>query len=352
MWEPATVLKRRVPRVLATGFLLAVAVAGLSGCRTSPNVAAYVGDEPVTVAELDAAVDGRLDDPDIAAYAGRDEAGYTRRVLTFLLQERVYAAAVERYDVQIGDDDVRARIEELLGDDDPDAVFTQLAEQGVGREDVFENVRQQLIRQELGESAGEADDRGEQALRSRYDEVRESLAEYSFGYIAVPDEATAQAVLGQLTADPASYAALAAQHPSAVTMTALETRGVTDLPEPLAAGITAAAPDTGFTVPGPDPGQIVVVFVEGTVYPSFEDVRPQLLQEAEEAVDHAGTEVVDGVRDDLGVTVNPRFGELRKGQLVPADGGVVDILEGDGTGGGADDSTAAGPGGRGAPAGE
>jgi hypothetical protein len=58
------------------------------------------------------------------------------------------------------------------------------------------------------------------------------------------------------------------------------------------------------------------------------------------------------VRDDLGVTVNPRFGELRKGQLVPADGGVVDILEGDGTGGGADDSTAAGPGGRGAPAGE
>ena len=50
-------LKRRVPRVLATGFLMAVAVSGLSGCRTSPNVAAYVGDEQVTVAELDAAVD-------------------------------------------------------------------------------------------------------------------------------------------------------------------------------------------------------------------------------------------------------------------------------------------------------
>src|SRR6476660_8210702 len=44
MWESPGVLKRRVPRVLVTGFLLAVAMAGLSGCRTSPNVAAYVGD--------------------------------------------------------------------------------------------------------------------------------------------------------------------------------------------------------------------------------------------------------------------------------------------------------------------
>jgi hypothetical protein len=46
------VLKRRVPRVLVTGFLLTVAVSGLSACRTSPTVAAYVGDERVTIAEL------------------------------------------------------------------------------------------------------------------------------------------------------------------------------------------------------------------------------------------------------------------------------------------------------------
>jgi hypothetical protein len=254
------------------------------------------------------------------------------------VQDRVHAAAVERYDVRVGDDDVRARIEELLANDDPDAVYTQLAEQGVGREDLFELVRQQLIRRELAESEGE-DALAEDALRARYDEVRESLGEYSFGYIATPDAPTAQGVLDRLTADPASYGALAAQFPGAITMSALESLPAAELPEPLAAGITAAAPNTGFTVPGPDPGQVVVVFVADTVYPSFEEVRPQIEQEAQATLDEAGTEIVDGVRDDLGVRVNTRFGELRNGQIVPVEGGVVEILEGDGAGGSADDGT-------------
>jgi hypothetical protein len=330
MWKSPDVLKRRVPRVLATGFLLAAAVSGLSACRTSPNVAAYVGDERVTVAELDAAVADRLDDPALADYAQRHEADYTRQVLAYLVDQRVYAAAVERYDVRVGDDDVRARIDELLGNDDPDAVFAQLAERGVGRTDVFENVRQQLIRQELAPEGG-ADAPGEEALRARYGEVRNSLGEYSFGYIATPDAAAAQAVLGQLTADPASYAAVAAQYPDALTMTALESRAEADLaqlPARLVEGITTAAPNTGFTVPGPDPGQVVVVFVAGTVYPPFEEVRPQLEQEAEETADAAGTEVVEDVRSDLRVRLNPRFDE-------PGENSVVDILEDGGTSGSA-----------------
>jgi peptidyl-prolyl cis-trans isomerase SurA len=32
------------------------------------------------------------------------------------------------------------------------------------------------------------------------------------------------------------------------------------------------------------------------------------------------------VREDLGVTVNPRYGVLEDGRLVPGNGGVVDIL--------------------------
>src|SRR4051794_18410151 len=115
MWDSPDVLKRRVPRVLVTGFLLAVTVSGLSACRTSPSVAAYVGDEQISVAELDAAVAERLSDEDIAASAEGNEDEFTRRVLTLLVQEKVYAAAAERYDVQVSDSDVRARIDELLG---------------------------------------------------------------------------------------------------------------------------------------------------------------------------------------------------------------------------------------------
>ena len=322
-------LKRRVPRMIATGVLLAVAVSGLSGCRTSPNVAAYVGDEQVTVAELDSAVAQRLADEDIAAYARSNRDEFTRRVLSLLVQEDVYAAAAERYDVQVGNDAVRSRISELLGTDDPDTVYGQLAQQGIGREDVFENVRQQLLRQRIAAAAGKADGLDVAALQARYAEVREGLAQISFGYITVPDDATAATVLAQLPADPSSYAALAAAHPGEYTLPALETRTADKLPGVLAEGITAAAPNTGFSTPVPEAGGVVVTFVAGPVYPSFEEVRPDLEKEAADKADQAAGALVDDVRKHLGVTVNPRFGVLEKGKLVAGSGGVVDILEDD-----------------------
>jgi peptidyl-prolyl cis-trans isomerase SurA len=316
--------------VLVPGLILAVAVPGLAACRTSPNVAAYVGDTQIGVTELQSAVDERLTVPEVAAYAASQEDEFYRRVLGLLVQEELYAVAADRYGVRVDDQDVRTRIDALLGDDDPDEVFGQLAQQGIGREDVFENVRQQLVRQGIAESEGEAEALGDEALRARYEEVRESLGEVSFGYVTVPDEATAAAVLAQLTADPASYPAVAAQYPGAVTLPALESRAPDQLPAVLAEQIAAAEPNTGFTVTVPEAGGVVVGFVAGTVYPPFEEVRPQLEAEAAQTVERTGAELVEEVRGDLGVRVNPRFGVLEEGQLVPGEGGVVDILEGDG----------------------
>jgi hypothetical protein len=320
------VLKRRVPRVLVSGFLLAVTVSGLSACRTAPNVAAYVGDARISVEELQTAVEDRLDDPAVAAYAEAQGDAFTRRVLTLLVQEEVYAVAAERYDIRVADDDVRARIDELLGSDDPDEVFGQLAQQGIGRADVFENVRQQLVRRGIAEAEGEAEGLGDPALQARYAQVREDLAQVSFGYITVPDQAAATAVLSQLTAAPDTYGALAAQFAGAFTLPALEARSPDELPSVLAANITAAAPNTGFTMAVPEAGGVVVGFVEGTVYPPFEEVRPQLENEAAQAVEEAGNERVEEIREDLDVKVNPRYGVLEDGRLVAAEGGVVDFL--------------------------
>lgn len=319
-------LKRRAPRVIATGFLLAATVSGLAACRTAPNVAAYVGETQVSVAELENAVEDRLADEAVAAFAATDEDGFTRRVLSLLVQKEVYAEAAERYGVEADNDDVRARIDELLGDDDPEAVFAQLAQQGIGREDLSENIRQQLLRQRIAESEGRAEQLDDAALQARYEQVRDSFAEVSVGYIVVPDQAIADTVLAQLTADPAAYPAVAAQYPNPNTLPALEMRAADQLPPVLAEGISGAAPNTGFTTPVPETGGVVVTFVEGRVYPPFEEVRPQLEQQAAETAAQAGAELVDEVRSDLGVTVNPRFGVLDGGQLVPADGGVVDIL--------------------------
>ncbi|WP_159961739.1 peptidylprolyl isomerase [Blastococcus haudaquaticus] len=319
-------LKRRVPRVLVSGFVLAVAVSGLSACRTSPNVAAYVGDTRISVSELQSAVEDRLADPEVAAYADAQGDEFTRRVLGLLVQEEVFAAAAERFDVQVSDRDVRTRIDELLGNDDPEEVFGQLAQQGIGRADVVENVRQQLVRRGIAEAEGAADALGEEALRARYAEVRQSLAQVSFGYITVPDEATAQSVITQLAPGATAYPAVAAQFPGATTLPALESRAPDELPGILAEGIGSAAPNTAFATPVPEAGGVVVTFVQGTVYPPFEEVRPQLEDEAAQAAEAAGEEAIQEVRDDLGVTVNPRYGVLEEGRLVPGDGGVVDIL--------------------------
>ena len=53
-------LMPRSPRVAAAGLLLALALPSLAACRTSPDVAAYVGDARVTVAELEQGLDERL----------------------------------------------------------------------------------------------------------------------------------------------------------------------------------------------------------------------------------------------------------------------------------------------------
>ena len=327
-------LKRRVPRVVVTGFLMAVTVSGLSGCRTSPAVAAYVGDQQVTIAELQSAVDERRSDPDIDAFAQAHPDDFSRHVLTLLVQERVYAAAAQRYGVQVGDSEVRGRIRELLGDSDANAEYGRLAQQGVGRADVFENVRQQLISQQIAVDEGKAEGLTEEALRAAYEKARQNPTTVRLGYITVPDQATATAVLAQLTADPTCYAAVAAQYAGQYTLPQVEERSPDQIPGPLAEAAAAAKPGTGFTVAVPEVGGIIVGFVD--VYPPFEEARPQLEQQAAGQAVKAGAAVVEKVRADLDVTVNPRFGVLKEGQLVPDGNGVVDLLKDAGVAAGPD----------------
>ncbi|MCZ2836446.1 peptidylprolyl isomerase [Modestobacter sp. VKM Ac-2985] len=314
-------LRRRVLAVLLVG---AAGVGSLAGCRTDPDVAAYVGEEQVTVAELDEAVDARLADPAIAAYAAGNEVGYTRQVLSLQVGAELHEEVAQRWDVEVPDADVRERITELLGGADPEVVFAQVAQQqGVTEVDVVQNVRQQMIRERAAVAAGLAE-LSEAALRERYEEVRAGLAQVELGLVTVPDQATADAVLAQLTADPAGYPALAAQYAGPNTLPQIEPRAPADLPEVLAGPIADTPAGQGFTLPLPEAGGVVVGFVRDVAVPTFEELRPQL---AQVAAAEAGIELVTELREDLDLVVNPRFGVLEEGQVVPADGGVVQLLE-------------------------
>ncbi|MBM7807390.1 peptidyl-prolyl cis-trans isomerase SurA [Geodermatophilus bullaregiensis] len=333
-------MRTRRPTAVALG--LVAAVVALTGCRTSPGVAAYVGDDQVTVEELQAEVDERLADPVIAEAAAGSEADYTRQVLTLLLRERVYAVAEQRYDVEVTDGDVDAFVAQALAGQDAEALFAQAAAQGFAREDVLASARQQLVRRELAAATGEGGALDEAALRARYEEVRGQFEQVELGYLVVPDQATADAVVAELTADPASYPAVAARFPGEITLPALQPTAVSEVPAPLVQGVTAATPNSGFTVTVPDVPGVVVAFVGQRATPSFEEVRTQLESEAATGVEEAGTALVDDVRTDLGITVNPRYGSLEDDVVQVPDGGVVDLLD---DGPAAADPTATGSGG-------
>jgi hypothetical protein len=333
------VQSRRLTASLALGL---VALAGVAGCRTSPNVAAYVGDERVTVAQLETAVDERLADPALAAATEGREDEFTRLVLTRMVQAEVYAQAAEEYGVTPSDGDVQALLDELIGDQDPEALYSQAAAQGVGRTDIFETVRQQLVRQRIAVAEGLADGLTEEQLRADYEEALPSLSQVSLGYVTVPDQAAADAAVATLQADPSAYPAVAAQYPSSTTLPQVTPRAADQVPSAIADQVTAAAPNSAFTVNVPEVGGVLVVFVGQPVAPTFEEARGDLEDAAASEVDAAAQKLVADVRDDLDITVNPRYGTIEEGQIVPDDGGVVDILDAAGGTGPATGPAAAG----------
>jgi peptidyl-prolyl cis-trans isomerase SurA len=165
----------------------------------------------------------------------------------------------------------------------------------------------------------------ESALQARYQQVRDSLAEKQFGYITVPDQGTAQTILGQLTANPAVYPSIAARYPGSYTLPALEARTAQEIPSAFASAVAGAAPNSGFVQAVAQVG-VVVVFVGTTVYPTYDEARGQLQQQAASEVDTQAQKLVDKVRNGLNVQVNPRYGVLKNGAVSEPTGGAVDIL--------------------------
>ena len=314
-------------RRLTASLAVLVALAGVAGCRTDPSVAAYVGEEQVTVDELETAVDSRLEDPVLAEAATGREAEFTRLVLTRLVQAELYDRFAERYGVTVDDGDVQARLDELLAGEDPEAVYAQAASQGVARADVRETVRQQLLRQRVAESQGLAGAVSEEQLRAAYEEQVPTLSQVSLGYVNVPDQAAADAAVAALQADPAAYPAIAAQYPGQATLPEVSPRTAEQVPPPLADVVASAAPNTATSLTVPDLPGVLVVFVGEPVVPTFEEVRPQLEETARGESDTAAQELVAEVRAGVDITVNPRFGVIEEGAIVPSDGGVVDLLE-------------------------
>ncbi|MGY2127706.1 peptidyl-prolyl cis-trans isomerase [Blastococcus sp. SYSU DS0617] len=317
----------RAPRVVAAGMLVALALPALAACRTSPDVAAYVGEETITVDELRDEVDARRDDPAVTAGEGAD---YNRLVLTELVRAAVFDSAAEHFGVDPDPDGLPELFQTLLGGQDPEAYLEEAGARGYSREDTLERVRQVALLQAIAVAEGEAEEPTAAALRATYEQgLAEQPRRVELGIITVPDQATADATVAELRADPESYAAVAAAYPGA---------GTTPAPQPAAIDqLAAQAPDLAARVEATPPGGVFATSVQGVsgvlvvvvgepVVPSFEEVRPQLAAAALQETVAAGEEILAEYQDELDVDVNPRYGELEDGAVVAPEGGVVRLL--------------------------
>jgi peptidyl-prolyl cis-trans isomerase SurA len=316
---------RRVPRVLVAGLATFLAVAGLAGCRTSPNVAAYVGDETITVPELQAAVDARLRDDTVAAFAAKDRAAFTRQVLSLLVLREVHAAAADHYGVdEVTDGEALDYLTTLLGKDGVDQEFAQDAQAGFARADVIELARERMIQSAVARAAGKSEQPTDAVLRARYKKDAAQYAVYGVGYITVPDQPTADAVLAQLQAQPETYPDLAAAFPGNSTLPEIGSYAAADIPA-FGDQVQATPPGSGFTTPVQQLG-VVVVYVASVTPAPFEQVRDQVARSVESDAEKAGQQIITDFRSGMEVTVNPRYGVLKDQVVVPDTGGAVHIL--------------------------
>jgi peptidyl-prolyl cis-trans isomerase SurA len=274
----------------------------------------------------------------MASYVAGHRDTYPRQVLGLLVTQQVYDDAEQHFGVQVPDDAVRTELDQRLAGSDAAEQYAAAAAQGFSRKDVFEVIRQQLVRRQIAHAQQLDGPLSDAALRAAYQKRLSEFTQKQLGTVQTPDQATADAVIAQLAADPAGFAAVAAAHPGDYTTPALQAVPAGQVPDQLKQGVAAAAPNTGFSLAGPT-GGVVVVFVGPTVTTPFEQARAQLESEASTGVDTAAQQVVDTYRSGLSVTVNPRYGVLgADGQLSAPTGGAVRLLDagtsGSGTAGG------------------
>lgn len=306
---------------------------GLAACSTDNDIAARVGSETITVAQLDAAVARGYADPDIGEAAKEAGATYRRTVLTLMIQDKIYAAAAKEHHIDYVDEDVVAMEKELLGGQAPREAIQAAIQAGqpllFTPEDISTISTAQLVSKLIGESLVDTSDAAKHKL---YEERKATLQSYTLGYISVPDQVTATTIQTELQADPSTYATLAAQYAGQNTLAAPEPIDSAtlsqNLPPALAQAVTTTPAGNSVVVDlAAEFGVFVAVYVASVTTPTYEELAEQLTEELAAEVPTKGLAAVAAVGKKLDVWINPRFGSLGTDQQ-----GLPSVNGGSGTG--------------------
>ncbi len=341
----------RTSRRLASA---ALAVLLLSACGdelANPASAAVVGEDSITADQLQERVERGLADPQAAQQLAGDRTGYQQEVLGQLVNRELLEVATDREGISVTDGDVEAELQQIAEENGGiEALEEQAAQSGLPREDLRNVVRDVVLEQQLGDALTEDVDIPEADLQAAYDQNLRNFDQVDSRHILLEDEASARRVLDLVVADPDSFPTLAAD--LSIDPGSKDAGG--ELPLSGRGAFVAPFEEALFSTP---PGEFTVVQtgfgwhviqvqerVTTTLEQARRDLRRQLLGEQRL---NAVRERLREVAAEVGVTINPRFGEwdAEQGAIVPsepADGALTPAPQ-PGAGNGAEDGGADGP---------
>jgi foldase protein PrsA len=304
----------RTPRRLALATGLAVLL--LSGCgegELRPGAAAIVGEQRITTDELQQVVDRGLSDPQAEEQLGQDLAAFQRQVLARLVNREVLEEAARREGVTVTEGEVDAqfqRFAEQAGS--REALEAQAAQSGIAPEDLPRFLRDVVLDQKLGDALTEDVDVPQETLEQLYQQNIGQFDRVESRHILVEDEAQARSILAQVREDPSRFAELAAQFSIDESNKdqggRLGTVGRGQFVPEFERLLFSAEPGT-YDVVQTQFGWHVVNVLDRQTTP-LEEARPELRRVALQAErQQAVSERLREVAADLGVNVNPRFGE-------------------------------------------
>ena len=305
-----------------------LAVLLLSACgegQLRPGAAAIVGEQRITSDSLQQVVDRGLEDPQAQEQLGQDRAAFQRQTLARLINREVLEEAARREGVTVTDGDVDAQLQRFAEQaGGREALEAQAAQSGIAPQDLPRFVRDVVLDQELGDALTEDLEVPPATLQSLYQRGIAQFDRVQSRHILVQDEAQARSLLQQVREDPSRFEDLAAEF-------SLDTSNKDQGGDLGLAGRGQFVPEFEELLFSAEPGtyDVVqtqfgwhVVHVQDRQTTSLAEATPELRRAALQEQRQAATqELLREVARDLGVRVNPRFGQWA------AETGSVEALE-------------------------
>jgi foldase protein PrsA len=324
----------RTSRRLSLSAIAALAVVALSACGNAPvraGAAATVGDARIAISDLNGYVTRGLADPQAQQQLGADKAAFERQSLARMINHVVLAEAARRKGVTTNQGAIDAKLAEFEQQaGGRQQLEQQAAQNGIAKQDLAAFVGDIVLNDALADKLTADVEVPEAQLRQVFAQQAAQNDQVHSAHILVADQKLAQSILQQVRADPAQFAPLAAKHS---TDTSNKDKGG-DLGFAGRGQFVKAFEDAVF---GAKPGTYLVVRTEFGYHvvhvverrtTTFEQALPNLRRAALQKEREARTAaLLAEVSEDIGVKVNPRFGQWNPTQgsveAIPVDDNSV-----------------------------